>query len=89
MSLRIEIGDVRSVLLPDGWHGVRSRTFGLDSYEFAHGEDLIHGSGESGVCPVGFCFEEESSGDWIFGPLSAILAVRRTEPDRYESGETS
>jgi hypothetical protein len=80
MSLRIEIGDVTSVLLADGWHGVRDQTFGLDSYEFAHGEDLIHGSGESGICAIGFCFEEEATAQWLYGPLSAILAVRRAQP---------
>jgi hypothetical protein len=79
MSLRIEIGGVKSVLLPDGWHGVRDGTFGLDSYEFVHGTDMIHGSGESGLCPTGFCFEEESTGQWLYGPLSAILAVRRLD----------
>jgi hypothetical protein len=76
MSLAIETDTVAGVLLADGWHPVKEKTFDLDAYEFVHGETLIHGGGKGGVCAAGFTFVESSSDMVLAGPLTAILAVR-------------
>jgi hypothetical protein len=71
MSLYIDTEHVTRVLLADGWHEARS--FELDSYEFASGEEVIHEGGQSGVCATGFQFI--SGGRVLCGPMTAILAV--------------
>jgi hypothetical protein len=84
MSLEIDPEDVLKVLLADGWHEVVPGTFTLDAYEFVeHGQDgerdfVLHGGGDSGVCSIGFRFEQPASAHFILGPLTAILAVKMT-----------
>lgn len=76
MSLAIETDAVTDVLLADGWHKVRRKSFDLDSFEFLHAGDTIHGGGASGVCATGFSFEDDR-GARICGPLTAVLAVKQ------------
>lgn len=85
MGLAIDVDEVTAVLLTDGWHMVADKSFTLDAYEF-----LYYGSEERKrnhdyialtshpSSPSGFGFKE-ASGDttgWIYGPITAILAVR-------------
>jgi hypothetical protein len=89
MSLAIDVDSISVVLLADGWHDVKDKSFTLDSYEYlwypsaeAHerGEfEIMHGGGQSGVCATGFSFKEQGI---ISGPLTAILAVRHGESKR-------
>lgn len=86
MSLEINIQRVTAVLLADGWHAVDPGTFDLDAYEFMYPhpnpdrDDIyVHLGGKSGVCATGYTFTEatgEHGGQAVFGPLTAILAVR-------------
>jgi hypothetical protein len=60
---------------------VADASFDLDAYEYIHGHDsggdaiLLHGGGDAGITSTGFGFKE-SGGGWLYGPLTAILAVR-------------
>lgn len=77
MSLRIDIDKVTAVLLADGWHTVDDASFDCDAYEFMSGDgELVHGGGQSGVCATGFGFNSEDAR--IYGPLTAILAVKES-----------
>jgi hypothetical protein len=81
MSIAIEIDGVKQVLLSDGWHIVGENeegdsTFALDAYEYLWGEQVVHGGGSSGVCSTGFVFFDDSTQNWVAGPLTAVLAVR-------------
>jgi hypothetical protein len=65
MSLAIDPGMVKAVLLADGWHEVDDLDFELDSYEFVEPHPdpnrnglVLHGGGNSGVCATGFRFQE-------------------------------
>lgn len=87
MSLEIQIGQIRAVLIADGWHEIVPGSFDLDSYEFLDGADLVHGGGASGVCSTGFSYVAQSPSGTpgtsrICGPLTAILAVAETVPPR-------
>lgn len=75
MSLYIEVDEVTEVLLADGWHAVTDKSFNLDSYEYHWGETVLHGGGNSGVCATGYTFVD-ADGDTLFGPLTALLAVK-------------
>jgi len=80
MSLRIETEKVVAVQIGNEWHQAVPGTFDLDSYEFLHDGDLIHGGGESGVCATGFTFvvrrrDGGLEGLRMAGPLTAIGAV--------------
>jgi hypothetical protein len=77
MSLDISIDGVTELLLADGWHSVVDRSFDLDAYEFSVSDRTIHGGGHSGVCATGFsAIVDEPSRCRLYGPLTAILAVR-------------
>lgn len=87
MSLAIDIDKITEVLLVDGWHKVAMNkqgisTFDLDAYEYIQqrGEHkdpllLLPGGNEQLVPATGFNFAE-SGGSIIYGPVTAILAVR-------------
>lgn len=81
MSLAIEVDDVRRVLLSDGqWHLVVDKSFTTDSYEFVCGSYTQLGGGQCDLVPsTGFAFKDRD-GQWVYGPLTAIQAVR-TERD--------
>lgn len=84
MSLAIDVDHVTAVLLTDGWHTVADDSFNIDSYEFLwwgqgrkdrHDPVVLHGGGQSGVCAAGYGFRTPE-GDYLAGPLTAILGVR-------------
>lgn len=75
MSMWIDSDNVSSVLLADGWHDVKERSFDIDAYEYHHQEVAIHGGGQSGVCASGFTFRC-MDGRTYHGPLTSVLAVR-------------
>lgn len=74
MSLRISVEKVYAVLLADGWHDVAGASFNLDTYEYFRGDQRVLESGPGGSS-TGFGFREPS-GNHLYGPLTAILAVR-------------
>ena len=74
MSLALEVDNVMEVLLADGWHLVRHKSFGLDSYEYLWGGQVLHGGGSSDVCAIGFMFTDGT--DTFAGPLTSILAIK-------------
>lgn len=77
MSLKIDVDDVTSVLLADGWHTVTDQSFTLDSYEFVWQGALQLGGGQcEGVPSTGFEFRGSDGKIWA-GPLTSILAVKR------------
>ena len=87
MSLAIDVDAVTAVLLADGWHPVHEQSFDVDSYEFVgphpdqdHNFVLLAGGQENLIPARGFSFYEarEDLGQIvaIYGPLTAILAVR-------------
>lgn len=84
MSLAIDVDKVIAVLLIDGWHEVKNKSFALDSYEYiwypegADESQLVHGGGQSDVCATGFEFQD-GVGTLMSGPLTAILAVRSSD----------
>jgi hypothetical protein len=75
MSLYIDVDNVTEVLLADGWHTVADGSFDLDAYEYHHNDHVLQGGGNYGVCANGFTFINPD-GDTLFGPLTAILAVK-------------
>jgi hypothetical protein len=100
MSLLINPNTVTAVLLADGWHTVDQdddgiSSFTIDSYEFVFmiKDPLqgtltpipVHGVGDSGVCAKGFQFA--TGGDYVSGPLTAVLAVRHHRKDRDTVGD--
>ena len=74
MSLAIDVGAVRAVLLADGWHKIADNSLSIDSYEYVQGGLTTQGSG-NGVSAAGFRFKDEA-GYILHGPLTAILASR-------------
>ncbi|MGC5565323.1 hypothetical protein ACPYPG_21145 [Streptomyces sp. FR-108] len=78
MSLYIDVDRINRVLLSDQWLPVTEGSFDLDSYEYQHEGQLLHGGGSSGVCSTGFAFKV-LNGDWVAGPLTAIQAVQYKE----------
>ena len=81
MSLAIQVNDVAAVLLTTGaWLPVERGTFNIDSYEYFDGDETLHGGGRSGSSAAGFQFRSPD-GQEVSGPLSAIVAVKRS-PER-------
>lgn len=64
MTLSIDPGQVRAVLLDDGWHATPGFTLHTSS-------GLLKGSA--------FSFRDPSSGELIYAPLSSIRAIRAPE----------
>jgi hypothetical protein len=78
MSLNIDTDSITAVLLADGWHEIIPKTFRLDAYEFIEEGEIVHKGGQSGVSATGFNFQDRETHMIISGPLTAILAVRRS-----------
>ncbi len=77
MSLYIDVEKVTAVLIAGQWYPVVGNSFGLDSYEFHYGDQVVHRGGQSDVCATGFAFQtDDRSTEWISGPLTAIQAVK-------------
>jgi len=75
VSLGISVDKVQSILLADGWHDVAGASFNLDTYEYVQGDQRVPEDGRGGARSTGFGFRE-LSGNHLYGPLTAILAVR-------------
>lgn len=75
MSLALQLDKVSWVLLANEWYEVYQQSFSLDSYEYLWEEQIIHGGGQSGLCAIGFMFEDTSR-NHLAGPLSSIQAIR-------------
>ena len=75
MSLAIDVDKVSAVLLADGWHKMADQSFDLDAYEYVHGSETIHKGGQADVTSTGFTLKDDG-GYIMYGPLTAILAVR-------------
>jgi hypothetical protein len=68
MSLYIDTDSVTAVLLADGWHEVKGKSFDLDFYEYHSGELLVlRGRQEKRVSAAGFVFTD-SEGPTDYGP---------------------
>lgn len=82
MSLALDVDNIRSVLLADGWHTVSGKSFDLDSYEYICNGQLRHGGGQCEICAVGFVFQNERN-ELMAGPLTSVLAVKseRASPE--------
>jgi hypothetical protein len=65
--MQIDADRVSSVLLPDGWHRVKGRSFVVEPYTF--------GSNGSSTAVPGATWMK-SKGRFVSCPLSSILAVR-------------
>lgn len=75
MSLAIDTDNITSVLLQTGWHDVAHHSFHLDAYEYVCEGDIVHGGGDHGIpCTGGFGFKTPLD-EWIYGPMTSILAV--------------
>lgn len=89
MSLAIDPRRVTGVLLPDGWHIVLDRSFGIDAYEFVEPSTdpdrsgtVLHGGERPGASATGFAFRSDRG--WIAGPLGAVRAVSIEDDDDGE-----
>jgi hypothetical protein len=86
MALAIDVDRVSEVLLADGWHRCDTdetdvSTFSMDAYEYLWRPDpddqwniTVMGHGNDYMGHTGFTFTEDDVR--VFGPLSAIQAVR-------------
>jgi hypothetical protein len=83
MSLAIQVDDVVSVLMDDGWHSVADKSFSIDAYEFLWGEDVLLGGGTvRGVSASGAGWREPD-GSCVACPLPAIKAVRHAPSQEF------
>ena len=88
MSLAIPVGEVRRVLLADGWHDVAPAagskglsSFKLDAYEYVDDESSGGQKLAAGMPTPGFSFHEDGGGQ-LYGPLTSILAVDTRQPPK-------
>ncbi len=81
MSIAIQVDNVLAVLVGGQWFEVADESFDLDSYEYLHGQDILHGGGQYGACANG-CTFKPADGTFLAGPLTAIRAGRYTQKRR-------
>lgn len=81
MSLNIDTDRIEAVLLADGWHQVKSRSFDLDVYEFQHENETILSGGQLIGAPSTGATWLDKEGGRIYCPLMAVLAVRTGEAE--------
>ena len=75
MGEAMDLTKVTEVLLANGnWMPVVAGSLHLNTYEFERDGEVVHRSGENGVCPTGFRFK--SGGGMVFGPIDAIVAMK-------------
>lgn|SRR3990167_4886169 len=98
MSLAIEEGKIKRVLLADGWHSVIENTFILDAYEYVDGSTTdnkslpvtTHYGGQVGICATGFRFTSKRLRDVTESPddcepvviLGPLTSILAVEEDR-------
>jgi len=89
VTLYIDVKQVRSMLLADGWHIVAAGTFEIGGYEYRSSSRpigevrptdhvMLRGGDEPLMPTKAFRFKEEADGRQrsMYGPVSSILAVR-------------
>jgi hypothetical protein len=92
VSYKIDVSTVSAVLLADGWHRVKGRTFGIEPYEYVagSGEGSWETGGrkrkgktevaapvvEKGLPPVLGARWTKPSGEVIACPVTSLLALR-------------
>lgn len=85
MSLAIDVERIAAALLVDGWHTVSKDSFEVDAYEFqklvrdeqGHERTIMRLSvGQETLIPATGAHWVEPSGETVFCPLTAILAVK-------------
>jgi hypothetical protein len=90
VSYKIDVSTVSAVLLADGWHRVKGRTFGIEPYEYVAGSGEGSGEGrkskkkaevappvvEKGLPPVLGARWTKPSGEVIACPVTSLLALR-------------
>ena len=81
MSLGIDTGRVKQILLPDGeWHEIVEGSFNTDAYEYVEGTGTVPSSGQAKetIASAGATWRERHSYGkerTLFCPLTAIQAV--------------
>ena len=71
MPLIVNADNIEQVLLPDGkWYAVQPGTLRIET---DYGFQSSFGTAPGGM---GFQFQVHGGGNWITGPLSAIIAVQ-------------
>jgi hypothetical protein len=75
VSLAIDIDKVSALLLADGWHEVVDDSFYIDAYEYIS-KDMPDSSQFSGGPGFGIKENHGRGGSMMYGPVSAIIAVR-------------
>jgi Tfp pilus assembly protein PilV len=85
MSLYIEVDGIAAVLLADGWHTIKDKSFDLDAYEFQHSNTLLGGAD---VCSTGAIWTE-ADGAVVCCPLTAVLAIRSKVPPTHGNAPRS
>lgn len=87
MSLAIDVEKVVQVLLVDGWHTVKPKSFSIDAYEYLEYPDnpspdddgfvLLGGGRDDHIASHGFVFTETGPAPAVIaGPLTSVLAVK-------------
>lgn len=68
----INVNEVSSVLLADGWHDVEPRTFRVITYDFTNRDAVTYYAQPEAA----FSFHCAHSAANLEGPLSSVLAVK-------------
>ena len=92
MSYQIDVASVTAVLLVDGWHKVKGRSFGVEPYGYVAGSDegngkagartrkgkadLVSPVAEKGLPPTLGARWTKPSGEVIACPVASVLALR-------------
>lgn len=92
MSYQIDVASVTAVLLADGWHKVKGRSFGVEPYGYVAGSeegngkaagrarkrksDLVSPVAEKGLAPTLGARWTKPSGEVIACPVASVLALR-------------
>ena len=97
MSYEIDVTSVTAVLLADGWHKVKGRSFGIEPYGYvasiaADGKKEAKASRkkaetvapvvEKGLAPVLGARWTKPSGEIIACPVASVLALRHDRAER-------
>ncbi len=76
MSLLIHVEKVTHVLLQNGWHTVKDKSFKIEPHLFSSKGYVVLGDGDNRE--FGFSFKENGPGI-VAGPMTAIGALRFDE----------
>jgi hypothetical protein len=92
MSYQIDVSSVSAVLLADGWHRVKGRSFGIEPYGYVAGPaegngkaaggsrkrkaEIVAPVAEKGLAPTLGARWTKPSGEVIACPVASVLALR-------------